>query len=132
MLAAYWRGRSIVDAALPPGAMAAVGLSWESCAARCPAELVPACHNSADNVTVSGPVEAVERFAADLTAEGIFARRVNSSGFAFHSKYIAAAAPMLRRSLERIIPEPKPRSRSWISTSLPKDQWNSDLGEYSI
>lgn len=53
MLAAYWRGRSIVDAKLAPGAMAAVGLSWEQCEARCPPDVVPACHNASDSVTVS-------------------------------------------------------------------------------
>lgn len=53
VLAAYWRGRSILDAALAPGAMAAVGLSWEQCAARCPPDVVPACHNAADSVTVN-------------------------------------------------------------------------------
>lgn len=57
VLAAYWRGRSIVDAKLPPGAMAAVGLSWEECVARCPPDVVPACHNAADSVTVSSPHE---------------------------------------------------------------------------
>lgn len=73
----------------------------------------------------------MEKFVAALSAEGVFARRVNSSGVAFHSKYIAAAAPLLRRSLERVITDPKPRSSRWISSSLPKDQWDSDLGESS-
>lgn len=73
----------------------------------------------------------MEKFVATLTAEGTFARRVNSSGVAFHSKYIAAAAPLLRRSLERVIPDPKPRTKRWVSSSLPRDKWDSDLGEYS-
>ncbi|KPJ07407.1 Fatty acid synthase [Papilio machaon] len=131
VLAAYWRGRSIVDARLPPGAMAAVGLGWEEAGARCPPDIAPACHNAADSVTVSGPAESIERFVAQLAAEGVFARRVNSSGVAFHSRYIAAAAPLLRRSLERVIPDPKPRSRRWLSSSLPKDQWDSDIARMS-
>ncbi|XP_050680853.1 fatty acid synthase-like isoform X2 [Leptidea sinapis] len=131
VLAAYWRGRSIVDAKLAAGAMAAVGLSWEECAARCPPDVVPACHNAADSVTVSGPTDSVAAFVAALDAEGVFARRVNSSGVAFHSKYIAAAAPLLRRSLERVIPEPKPRSERWVSSSLPRDQWGSKLAKLS-
>nr|QLI61974.1 fatty acid synthetase 2 [Streltzoviella insularis] len=131
VLAAYWRGRSIVDAKLAPGAMAAVGLSWEQATARCPADVVPACHNANDSVTVSGPVASVEKFVAELSAEGVFARRVNSSGVAFHSKYIAAAAPLLRKSLEQVITSPKPRSQRWISSSLPKEQWDSDLAKLS-
>ncbi|XP_061378336.1 fatty acid synthase [Danaus plexippus] len=131
VLAAYWRGRSIVDAKLAPGAMAAVGLSWEQCVERCPPDIVPACHNAADSVTISGPVESIKKFVATISAEGVFARKVNSSGVAFHSKYIAAAAPLLRRSLERVIPDPKPRSSRWVSSSLPKDQWGSDIAKLS-
>ncbi|XP_023934577.2 fatty acid synthase [Bicyclus anynana] len=131
VLAAYWRGRSIVDAGLAPGAMAAVGLSWDACAARCPPDVSPACHNSADSVTVSGPPASVERFVAELAAEGVFARRVNSSGVGFHSQYIAAAAPLLRKSLERVIPAPKPRSARWVSSSLPRAQWGGALARLS-
>lgn len=79
---------------------------------------------------VSGPVASIEKFVALLAAEGVFARRVNSSGVAFHSKYIAAAAPLLRKSLQRVIPQPKPRSPRWLSSSLPQEQWDSDIGEY--
>lgn len=31
------------------------GLSWEECKQRCPSGVVPACHNSEDTVTISGP-----------------------------------------------------------------------------
>ena len=31
------------------------GLSWEECKQRCPPGIVPACHNSEDTVTISGP-----------------------------------------------------------------------------
>ncbi|KAI8426660.1 LOW QUALITY PROTEIN: hypothetical protein MSG28_005429 [Choristoneura fumiferana] len=103
VLCAYWRGRSIVDARLPPGAMAAV----------------------------SGPPGSVDKLVAELAAEGVFARRVNSSGVAFHSKYIAAAASQLRASLLQVIPQPKPRSQRWLSSSLPRDQWDSELAQLS-
>lgn len=53
VLAAYWRGRSILDTNLSEGAMAAVGLSWEECHKRLPKDVIPACHNSEDSVTVS-------------------------------------------------------------------------------
>ncbi|CAL8264094.1 unnamed protein product [Arctogadus glacialis] len=55
ILAAYWRGRCIKEANLPPGGMAAVGLTWAECKAQCPEGVVPACHNSEDTVTISGP-----------------------------------------------------------------------------
>jgi len=80
-----------------------LGLSWEDTKKKLPADLVAACHNSEDSVTISGPPKSVSEFVKTCKAEGIFAKEVNSSGFAFHSKYIADAEPMLRRSLEKVI-----------------------------
>jgi hypothetical protein len=90
--------------------MAAVGLSWEEAKRRCPPDVFPACHNSADSVTISGPRNSIDDFIAELKAEGIFAKAIHSSGVAFHSKYIASAGPKLRDSLERFIVNPKPRT----------------------
>jgi len=30
-----------------------------------------------------------------------------------------------------LLPDPKPRSSKWISTSVPESEWNSDLARYS-
>jgi fatty acid synthase len=79
-----------------------LGLTWEETKARCPPEVVPACHNSTDNVTVSGSTDAIAKFVKSLQAEGIFAKEVKSSGVAFHSRYISEAAPKLRKYLERV------------------------------
>jgi len=77
-------------------------LSWEETKKKLPADLAAACHNSEDSVTISGPPKSVGEFVKTCKAEGIFAKEVNSSGFAFHSKYIADAEPMLRKSLEKV------------------------------
>jgi len=79
-----------------------LGLSWEDTKKKLTADLVAACHNSEDSVTISGPPKSVSEFVKTCKAEGIFAKEVNSSGFAFHSKYIADAEPMLRKSLEKV------------------------------
>ena len=131
VLAAYWRGKSIQESKLPPGAMAAVGMSWEEAAKRCPPDVSPACHNSMDSVTVSGPVESVAKFVADLKKEDIFAKVVDSSGVAFHSKYIASAGPKLRAVLEKIIPNAKRRTARWISSSIPESAWGTPLAQLS-
>ncbi|XP_055591636.1 fatty acid synthase [Uranotaenia lowii] len=131
VLAAYWRGRSILDTQLQPGQMAAVGLSWEQCKERLPKDIIAACHNSSDSVTISGPVDSVNKFIAELNGEGVFAKGVKSSGIAFHSRYIADAAPKLRKSLDKIIPNPKNRSPRWISTSIPEEAWNTPLAQQS-
>jgi fatty acid synthase len=53
-------------------------------------------------VTVSGSPDAIAKFVKSLQAEGFFAKEVKSSGVAFHSRYIAEAAPKLRKYLERV------------------------------
>lgn len=77
-------------------------MSWEDTKKRLPADIIAACHNSEDSVTIAGPPASLAAFVKTLQAEGIFAKEVNSSGLAFHSKYIADAAPKLRNSLERV------------------------------
>ncbi|KFZ63512.1 Fatty acid synthase [Podiceps cristatus] len=131
ILAAYWRGRCVKEAKLPPGGMAAVGLTWEECKQCCPPNVVPACHNSEDTVTISGPLDSVHEFVAKLKKDGVFAKEVRSAGVAFHSYYMASIAPVLLSALKKVIPHPKPRSARWISTSIPESQWQSDLARNS-
>ncbi|KAK4877606.1 hypothetical protein RN001_010112 [Aquatica leii] len=131
ILTAFSRGRAIMESKLQEGAMAAVGLTWEECKKRCPPEIVPACHNGKDSVTISGPPKAIEEFVEQLQSEGIFAKGVKSSGHAFHSKYIADAGPKLKAALEKIIPNPKPRTSRWFSSSIPESGWNTPIAQLS-
>ncbi|NXG58624.1 FAS synthase, partial [Hemiprocne comata] len=131
ILAAYWRGQCVKETKLPPGGMAAVGLTWEECKQQCPPNVVPACHNSEDTVTISGPLASVNEFVAKLKKDGVFAKEVRSAGVAFHSPYMASIAPGLLSALKKVIPHPKPRSARWISTSIPESQWQSDLARNS-
>ncbi|XP_040922555.1 fatty acid synthase-like [Toxotes jaculatrix] len=131
ILAAYWRGRCIKEANLPPGGMAAVGLTWEECTAQCPQGVVPACHNAEDTVTISGPQEAISKFVSELKEQGVFAKEVRSAGVAFHSYYMASIAPALLAALKKVIKEPRQRSPRWVSTSIPQSEWHSPLALYS-
>ncbi|MCQ8063906.1 acyltransferase domain-containing protein [Salmonella enterica] len=131
VLAAYWRGQCIKEARLPAGSMAAVGLSWEECKQRCPPGVVPACHNSEDTVTISGPQAAVSKFVEQLKQEGVFAKEVRTGGLAFHSYFMEDIAPVLLQALKKVIREPRPRSARWLSTSIPEAQWHSSLARTS-
>nr|KAG5704186.1 hypothetical protein BaRGS_009716 [Batillaria attramentaria] len=126
LLAAYWRGRCVREGNLPEGAMAAVGLTWEEAYEMCPPGVMPACHNAEDTVTISGPAEAVGKFVKKLQGKGIFAREVNTGGYAFHSYFMKAVAPELKKRLDQVI-TPKPRSQRWISTSIVESEWDSEL-----
>ncbi|XP_071965803.1 fatty acid synthase-like [Antedon mediterranea] len=131
LLAAYWRGRCVREAKLPPGSMAAVGLTWQEAKDRCPKGVVPACHNSEDTVTISGEKDAVKKFVAELVAEDVFAREVKSSGVAFHSHFMKDIAPELKKELSKVIKSPKLRTSRWISSSIPESKWNSELAQFS-
>ncbi|KAL1471045.1 hypothetical protein MTO96_040147 [Rhipicephalus appendiculatus] len=123
VLCSYWRGRCTELGNLPRGSMAAVGLTRAEAARRCPADVYVACHNAEDSVTVSGPAEAVAEMVAELKSENVFAREVNSLDVAFHSPHIDRVGPVLHDALRKIIPEPKPRSERWISSSVPESRW---------
>ncbi|XP_039306266.1 fatty acid synthase-like [Solenopsis invicta] len=131
ILSAYSRGKAIMDSKLEPGAMAAIGLSWEEAKKICPPDITSACHNAADLVTVSGPTKSIEKFTQTLKSKDIFVKMVNSSGFAFHSEHIASAGPLLRVLLNKIIPNPTQRSAKWISSSIPESAWDSPLAQTS-
>jgi len=131
VLAAFSRGRAILESKLEGGAMAAVGLTWEDAKARCPEDIIPACHNAVDSVSISGPVASIKKFVEQLKSEGVFAKEVKSSGQAFHSKYIGAAGPKLRTALDQLVTAPKPRSSRWISSSIPEDKWDTPLAKLS-
>ncbi|XP_037571297.2 LOW QUALITY PROTEIN: fatty acid synthase-like [Dermacentor silvarum] len=123
VLCSYWRGRCTELGNPPRGSMAAVGLTWEEAARRCPPDVYPACHNAEDSVTVSGPAEAVAKMVAELKAENVFAREVNSLDVAFHSPHIDSIGTALHDALRKVVPESKPRSERWISSSVPEIRW---------
>ncbi|XP_063235485.1 fatty acid synthase-like [Bacillus rossius redtenbacheri] len=131
MLAAYFRGKSVFETNLPRGAMAAVGLSIEGVKARLPPEIDIACHNSNDNVTISGPANDVRKFVQSLEEEGIFAKEVKCSGISFHSRYITKVAPSLKEYLDKVIPHPVKRSSMWVSTSVRESLWHTPQAQFS-
>ncbi|XP_022162608.1 fatty acid synthase-like [Myzus persicae] len=130
IMAAYARGRASLDTKLPKGMMAAVGLGYQAIKDRLPHDIDVACHNSSESCTISGPTTSVTEFVEKLKSENIFARVVNVSNISFHSRYIQPAAPVLLNYLSKSLPNPKPRSSRWLSTSIPESKWNTDLARY--
>ncbi|XP_076049052.1 fatty acid synthase-like [Oratosquilla oratoria] len=127
VLAAFWRGKAVSEANLPPGAMAAVGLSMEEAEPYCKDGIIVACNNAVDSVTISGPVEPMQKLQEELEEKGVFCRSVKSEGVAFHHPSLQAAAPKLLQELKKLIPCPKTRSARWISSSVPEKSWNTSL-----
>lgn len=103
------------------GAMAAVGLSASETSARCPTGVTVVCENGANAVTVAGPTHAVTAFVSDLKAESTLCTVVNSAGVPFHSPSMTTIRRRLQSSLARILPDSRPSSPRWISTSSPQN-----------
>ena len=78
------------------------GLTWKEALSQCPEGIVPACHNSQNTVTISGPATRIKQFVAELKEKQVFAREVNSSGVAFHSPCMKKVAPKLREVLSKV------------------------------
>ena len=122
MQMAYWRIRCVMDAEIPKGAMATVGLPWDEVKDRCPDNVWPVCSNSPQNVTISGEASAVEKFITKLTQEKIFTKMVKSSGLPYHSPLMKPAVNKRTfEILKGVIKNPKPKSKRWIVTALPSD-----------
>ncbi|KAB0802399.1 hypothetical protein PPYR_04585 [Photinus pyralis] len=129
IMCAYSRGKASLDATLITGMMAAIGKGYQQMKDECPPTIEVACHNGPDSCTLSGPKEDMEKYVKELQDRNIFARLVNVSNIAYHSRYIKPAAPLLLENLKKVIPEPKARSSKWISTSVPEDKWDTDLAK---
>ncbi|KRT78126.1 hypothetical protein AMK59_7992, partial [Oryctes borbonicus] len=126
ILCSYSRGKASLEVELIRGMMAAIGMGYNQAKTRIPPSIEVACHNSKDNCTLSGPTADMETYVKQLQEEGTFARLVNVSNIAYHSRYIKPAAPKLLEYLRQIITDPKPRSSKWISTSAPESKWDTE------
>ncbi|XP_072934611.1 fatty acid synthase-like [Epargyreus clarus] len=131
ILSAYYRGLVSLQTPFIRGTMAAVGIGYQQVINLCPPDIEVACHNSAESCTISGPADSIKAFAQKLNSEGIFVKEVPSSNIAYHSRYIAEAGPGLLKYLKNVIKCPKLRSERWISTSVPREKWNSIGAKYS-
>lgn len=125
ILCAYYRGSSLINSG--EFGMVAVGGSWTEVSRMCPPGIHPACHNAVNSVTVSGPKQLLRAFVDALTIKKIFAKEVNSCGQAFHSPHIKEASIPFLANLKKFMKEPKGRSGKWVSSSIPKNHWDSEL-----
>ncbi|MEZ4868169.1 MAG: alpha/beta fold hydrolase [Caldilineaceae bacterium] len=94
-----WRGQ--LYETMPPGAMLSVYLSEADLLARLTGDLAIAAVNKENLCTVSGPVDAIEQLAEELTKEEVAWRRVKIA-FAGHSPMQEAILPEFRRRLQRV------------------------------
>ncbi|CAK0786732.1 hypothetical protein CVIRNUC_009946 [Coccomyxa viridis] len=125
VLVAYHRGRMCPDHNISGGLMAAVGLGVEDAEARLAKHGQPGCvvgcDNSPNSVTLSGPEEEIKPLLEQLKAEGVFVRELDTRGLAFHSPVLQSHLGELKEALEKVVPEPKARSATWLSSTYAVD-----------
>ena len=104
---AYYRGVHAAAArdGPQPGKMLAVGMSYEDATAFCSGgvyagRLVAAASNSRSSTTLSGDADAVDAAAAQLSADGVFAR-VLQVDTAYHSHHMQRCSAAYLESLRR-------------------------------
>ncbi|KAL7024910.1 hypothetical protein ACKWTF_013247 [Chironomus riparius] len=133
ILSSYYRGLVSIQNKNKTifGSMAVVEVGYQQIKSMLDDGIHVACHNSADSCTISGPAEIVAQFVEKLKIQNIFAKELQCSNIAYHSPYINEFGPKLENVLKSIIPNPKQRSEKWISTSVPKNEWNSVESKYS-
>ncbi|RFU27489.1 hypothetical protein B7463_g8851, partial [Scytalidium lignicola] len=124
---AYYRGYVLGNQSMD-GAMIAVGLGQSDAEKEIQSSSVQglavvACINSPESVTVSGDRNAVEILLTSLTARGIFARRVNTGGRAYHSHHMATIGieyeELLESALKTLGPSfimPTKGAVTWVSS----------------
>lgn len=136
LFCSYYRGFCILEKFADKGcggAMAAIGLNHQKIL-----ELIPAgsgievvCHNSIDSSTIAGMAEPVNNFVNELRDKKIFAVVIDSEGVPYHTSYIHCLRQSVFDRLHETIKTPKLRSPKWISSSIPKSSWNSEIAKYS-
>lgn len=110
--------------------MAFVGLGSGQIKQILPENIEVASNNSQDSCTISGLKDSVERFIAQLKSKDISTQLIDVLNTPYNSKFIEKSIPSLLENLKKVISNPKLRTGKWISTSVPEDQWESDIGKY--
>lgn len=102
----YFRGELAEKHQREKGAMLAAGLGAEAAAPYVKdlknGKVVVACHNSPESVTLSGDLAAIDEVATRLTADGIFARKLNVP-LAYHSHHMQAMAGDYTDALHKVL-----------------------------
>lgn len=78
------------------------GMTWEEAKMQCPDGIVPACHNAAQSVTISGAADMMSSFVEKVKVTGGFVREVDSNGIPFHSPHLKKAGKAYLAALQKV------------------------------
>ncbi len=128
--------RGAMMQAQPPGGMLSVRIPLADLMARLPSDLSLAAENAPGSCVVSGTLEAIARFQAQLEAEGVACRALRTS-HAFHSHMMDAVVAPFRAEVAALtlsaprIPIVSTATGQWLEAAqaTSPDYWASHLRE---
>ncbi|CAG2101231.1 unnamed protein product [Medioppia subpectinata] len=119
MIVTYFRGAiTESDPQIPRGLMAVVGLSRAEALNICPKGVFVVCNNAKESVVISGLKKEMMETIDLLNKRGVFVRQLESSELPFHSEYLRSSAQPMVDAINEYMPNPRLRSRKWLSTSV--------------
>lgn len=129
IIVAYYRGYVVGKSeSKTPGAMMAASLSKEQADKEISelgltGSILVACVNSNESVTISGDESGIDAMRQTLTSRGIFARKLNTNGRAYHSHHMKPLGQEYEDLLDRNIglavappPDAGNHAVKWISS----------------
>ena len=67
---------------------------------------------------IKGTYEETKDFVKKLSEKGVFVRELQSSDIPYHSQYLLCCAQKMTDDIRKYIPNPRLRSKKWITTSV--------------
>lgn len=77
-------------------------MTWEEAKLQCPDGIVPACHNAAQSVTISGAADMISSFVEKVKETGGFVSEVDSNDIPFHSLHLEKAGKAYLAALRKV------------------------------
>ena len=72
----------------------------------------------ANDSSHSGLYKETKELVETLKAKGLFVRELQSSDIPYHSEYLLTSAKKMTDEIKKFLPNPKLRSRKWLSTAI--------------
>ena len=76
---------------------------------------------------ILGTFDATKEMVKSLSDKGVFVRELQSSGIPYHSEYLQCCAQQMNDEIKKYMPNPKLRSKKWISTSVLENEPKTEL-----
>ena len=78
-----------------------------------------------------GPEEPMKKIIEDLKAKNVFTFQLESSDIPYHHPLLKTSAKQMAEEIRKHLPNPRLRSKKWISTSILKDETKEDILLYA-